>query len=153
MAVGRFQVKSPRQKAPGQKSPKKKTVKKPPRTKVPRNKISPLQKTPKTKCSRYEKLLKTIGTCYKLRVCLCRWSPCTHARGCSIKFFVISAQLVHFSFVIGVFQMLHCFRIPQWRTGWYCRWYRCFQHLPVALEVRYKGGTQKYQGCDNVYKS
>ena len=25
--------------------------------------------------------------------------------------------------------------------SWYCRWYRCLQHLPKALEVRLKGET------------
>ena len=34
--------------------------------------------------------------------------------------------------LLSIFTMVH---------SWYCRWYRCLQHQPVALEVRHRGET------------
>jgi len=61
---------------------------------------------------------------------------------CSILFFVTSAYLVHFFFVIDVclfdFTLLSNITMA---LSWYCHWCRCLQHQPVALEVRHKLGS------------
>ena len=32
--------------------------------------------------------------------------------------------------------------------GWYCHWYRCLEHQPVAFEVRHRGETYRTR-CNN----
>ena len=53
-----------------------------------------------------KRLIKAVFQCSNYRM-----------YGCSILFFVTSTQLVHFSFVIDLYQMSHCCRISQQRTA------------------------------------